>query len=104
MSIVLTVEREWTVVMMSDYITKEEVLNLLTPSDTRISDSYIGLAKEEIKLRPSVDVVEVVRCKDCKKRNTRMCMMNNIVGMNKDLFDDDYCSYGEKGREHEDIR
>ena len=45
---------------------------------------------------PSADVVEVVRCKDCKKRNTRTCMMNNNVGMNKDLFDDDYCSYGVK--------
>lgn len=41
-------------------------------------------------------LVEVVRCKDCKKRNTRTCMMNNNVGMNKDLFDDDYCSYGER--------
>ena len=74
---------------MSDYITKEEVLNLLTPSNTRISDTYIKLVKEEIKLRPSADVVsyenyksmertvnklnkalqnsvEVVRCKDCK--------------------------------------
>lgn len=45
---------------------------------------------------------EIVRCKNCKKRNTRTCMMNNNVGMNKDLFDDDYCSYGKrKERDHE---
>ena len=46
--------------------------------------------------RGTVEVSRVVRCKDCKKRNTRTCMMNNNVGMNKDLFDDDYCSYGEE--------
>ena len=44
----------------------------------------------------TVERTELVRCKDCKKRNTRTCMMNNNVGMNKDLFDNDFCSYGEK--------
>lgn len=52
--------------------------------------------------RGTIEVSRVVRCKDCKNRNTEKCMMNNNVGMNKDLFDDDYCSYGEpKEQEHE---
>ena len=44
---------------MSDYITKDEVLTLLNPNDTRISETYIALVREEIKLRPSADVEPV---------------------------------------------
>ena len=84
---------------MSDYITKEEVLNLLTPSDARICDSYIRLVKEEIKLRPTADVVEVVRCKDCKYWNDAgLCKKhsNPIVGAIYGTDADDYCSEGKR--------
>lgn len=43
---------------------------------------------------PTVDAVEVVRCKDCRYRNANGCPMHykgyNVNG------DDDYCSYGVK--------
>lgn len=42
------------------------------------------------------DVVEVVRCKDCKKYNTDDCMMIHGKKMNRNIFANDYCSYGEK--------
>jgi hypothetical protein len=44
---------------------------------------------------PTANVIEVVRCKDCiNKRKQR-----NVVYCNRhggEIFDDDYCSYGER--------
>lgn len=54
---------------------------------------------------PSADVVEVVRCKNCKSKNINgYCtkFQNNISGIATSLFmpnDDDFCSYGEKKEE-----
>ena len=42
------------------------------------------------------DVVHVVRCKDCRLYNTDNCYMIHGQRMNRDLFEDDYCSYGER--------
>lgn len=50
----------------------------------------------EMGVQIDLKTTPLVRCKDCKKQNTRTCIMNNNVGMSKDLFDNDYCSYGEK--------
>lgn len=92
---------------MSDYIKREDAIKSIKPmvgiwaDDGRFYVDYQRVL-DIINNEPSADVAEVVRCKDCKKRNTRTCMMNNNVGMNKDLFDDDYCSYGKpKEQEHE---
>ena len=38
------------------------------------------------------DIVEVVRCKDCKFYDTILCFMNDIYNCS----DDDFCSYGER--------
>lgn len=94
---------------MSDYITKEEVLKLLTPSDTRISKTYIALVREEIKLRPSADVVKVVRCKDCKYLKPftsqygagQYCECPCSFGGQGIKKPDDYCSYGERRDDRE---
>lgn len=48
------------------------------------------------KLKQLDDVVEVVSCKDCKRYNTDDCFMIHGKKMNRNLFDDDFCSYGEK--------
>ena len=49
---------------------------------------------------PAADVVEVVRCKDCKHRDPedKLCehYRNDHFWMRKD---DDYCSYGERKEE-----
>ena len=48
---------------------------------------------------PTVDAVEVVRCKDCKHRGTDNCIFH-IKGEPADeellkKLDNDFCSYGE---------
>lgn len=45
------------------------------------------------------NLVEVVRCKDCKKYNTDDCMMIHGKKMNRNIFANDYCSYGERADE-----
>ena len=64
------------------------------------SESDIGYM---IRKRPTVDAVEVVRCRDCKscfkhttKRNRQkmwICMRNEV---NVCVRPDDFCSYGER--------
>lgn len=53
-----------------------------------------------IRKRPTVDAVEVVRCKDCKHRGTDYCIFH-IKGEPADeellgKLDNDFCSYGER--------
>lgn len=48
---------------------------------------------------PTVDAVEVMRCKDCKHseywyRDKRRCFLWNEEGI--DVFEDGYCSYGKR--------
>ena len=49
---------------------------------------------------PAVDAVEVVRCKDCKWRNTAGCPYMNFDAADRE--DSDFCSDGER-REDDDI-
>jgi hypothetical protein len=52
-----------------------------------------------MKKIPTADVVEVVRCKDCKHRvkPSKMCAHPKAVGWDAiEPEDDDFCSYGEK--------
>ena len=49
---------------------------------------------------PTVDAVEVVRCRDCKHRGTNYCIFH-IKGEPADeellrKLDNDFCSYGER--------
>lgn len=49
-------------------------------------------AKMVIANAPTVDAVEVVRCKDCKKRNAILwCERSHLA-----VEDDDFCSRGER--------
>ena len=53
----------------------------------------------------AVDFVEVVRCKDCKLRDTEACpmMVWDVSGiLMGDTEDNDFCSYGERREEQED--
>ena len=56
----------------------------------------------DIKRLPTVDAVEVVRCKNCQHwdEDTGFCDVNSHFyefGMYWDIFEeDDYCSYGER--------
>ena len=50
----------------------------------------------EIEKMPTVDAVEVVRCKDCKKQNSCLCPLYHCVSPRIKARDDDFCSYGQK--------
>jgi hypothetical protein len=66
-------------------------------------------AEAEIELAPTADVVEVVRCKDCKFwgiphandiEKSHYCCRDNMWCMPL-RFANDYCSYGERREENE---
>ena len=87
-----------------DYISREafkqEVIRLSTHPLNEWDTLGVLAAADRI---PAADVVEVVRCKDCKYsehwyRDKRLCRL--WYGEEKppapiDVFDDGYCSYGE---------
>lgn len=57
------------------------------------------LARSKIENAPTVDAVEVVRCKDCKhwRENTLWCDMNSRDRETwHNWYEDDFCSYGER--------
>lgn len=77
-----------------EYIEKTEVLK-----NKVYIHGYYFVSVDVIKELPVADVVEVVRCKDCKHstipssfHNKELWCGNNRYGVNKL----DFCSYGEK--------
>ena len=61
-------------------------------------DSYECYSPDMSKI-PTADVVEVVRCKDCKfyeigKSYTPYC--NNVMNLFEEMNPNDFCSYGER--------
>ena len=61
---------------------------------------YYGYAKSFINAAPTVDSVEVVRCKDCKFRSSWMMNRNlRYICPESGMFpnsENDFCSYGER--------
>jgi hypothetical protein len=89
--------------MMGDLISREAVLGVIRMT---------GVASAQEKLRiiaavrdvPTVEAVEVVRCKDCKYRcNGKDCdhplLLSWSWGAIRNVKDDDFCSYGEEKTE-----
>jgi hypothetical protein len=90
---------------MAEYIKRSAVFEQFDNADADVceTDDFGGVdygfgmknIKELINAIPAADVVEVVRCKDCKyNRGSKKCL-------NPDSFfavpkDDDFCSYGER--------
>ena len=61
---------------------------------------FKAVGTDEIDKAPTVDAVEVVRCRDCKHRGTDDCIFH-IKGEPADeellrKLDNDFCSYGER--------
>lgn len=100
---------------MARYIDADELLKRLedkrlifeegTPVEEVVAEQISALA-EAIEEAPAADVVEVVRCKDCKytmelnivekqiyPKATKMCM---LALANKPVQDNDFCQYGER--------
>ena len=91
---------------MSDYIKKSDAIEALgerplnwTDSESEIQEVFdYDMHLNAIKAIPSADVVEVVRCKDCKrgKPYSDKQLECNALGLGGLKFPNDYCSYGER--------
>lgn len=60
---------------------------------------YYGYAENFINAAPTVDAVEVVRCRECKYRFGNNGHSKNgcpIIDANIWMDDDDFCSHGER--------
>ena len=90
---------------MSEYIERKAAIKRIEeiPAHFDSSDIKYGieLALQEIKDAPTADVVEVVRCKDCKYAEKDKvvlgvpdytCLKTSITCLSAD----DFCSYGER--------
>ena len=81
---------------MAEYIEREALLRML-PEDL----PYKGSVKRVLMQAPTADVVEVVRCKDCKYFTKEMiggdleCICACAFAM-INIDPDRYCSYGER--------
>ena len=87
---------------MADLIDREALINAYCEGCPYLKSSLCGgnmcEAVELMKEAPAVDAVEVVRCKDCKWRNTLGCPYENFDAAER--YDGDYCSDGERGEEN----
>ena len=56
----------------------------------------------KIGTAPTVDAVEVVRCKDCKHREDGVCTLESVYDYPWYYTnDDDFCSHGERRTDNE---
>ena len=86
---------------MAKYINADELKEKLEEHRSKPYDDYIDgknymieVAKKLLAEMPSADVVEVVRCKDCKWYQNGFCdKVDALLGL---IRDNDYCSYGER--------
>lgn len=87
---------------MTEYINKAQFRQQLI--DRQITTQFfnprerheIGCVIEMLDNTPTADVVEVVRCKDCKYYMSDICYHD--FGLNF-MRSDDYCCYGERREE-----
>ena len=81
---------------MTDYISRQAAIGAVGDTDLLTKEEAFW-AVECIKEVPTADVVEVVRCKDCK--HDHKCNKNIIrdsIGGGYIYCPVDYCSYGER--------
>lgn len=88
---------------MDKYFTKEQVMNAMGEQNLILDD--IWGVEQRLDELPTADVVEVVRCKDCKyakpyamldKFDEYECTLNQDYGEQCTplVMDDDFCSNG----------
>lgn len=89
---------------MSRYIDSEAIMEIARDgyhSDFGRSMADLTSLRELIEDTPTADVVEVVRCKDCKYRGAMLSVPKGVFYTCKKYLlpyckPDDYCSYGER--------
>ena len=96
---IATVENGKKVLTMAEYIEREALLREIERREAlMVGDKLVSVdaMKSFIKNRPAADVVEVVRCKDCKyfglnDENVPYCL--NPFGLD-DPEPNGFCNYG----------
>lgn len=90
------------------YIDADKLINELEPVvksaafKNRNIRSNVNKCLEIVNNQPTADVVEVVRCKECKhldkgeNDSESWCECTRIFGTYFDVSEDDFCSYGER--------
>lgn len=76
---------------MSEYIKKEDAIIEVERFGGYLDDDMLYRIKLALGCLPSADVVEVVRCKDCKYKERERCGLTRYT-----VRAHDYCSYGER--------
>ena len=96
---------------MAEYINKKDLIDFIKDTRQRLSqDSKDFFTRDNMLLNfeqiasqmPTADVVEVVRCKDCKRCYEKRTKLNNqlmrfcmrIDGNEYQVNANDFCSYG----------
>ena len=70
-----------------EYIEREAILETLNNHG-----AICGFGKYLIEKFPAADVVSVVRCRDCKFFGNGDCSVQSV----RNMYPDDFCSYGER--------
>ena len=79
---------------MAEYIKRKDAIKCLVGWKTDPTDEEIKWALNNI---PAADVVEVVRCKDCKHCIGPVCYNEHWESVGcPSVQPDDFCSYGER--------
>ena len=75
------------------------------PQGGKTMAMYEELFRKRVEMAPTIDAVEVVRCKDCKHykehpTSKRMCCYAHLLTPHY-MREDGFCSYGERIDNHE---
>lgn len=81
---------------MSEYIKREDAIDAVDKCRRDTFQQLNGM-KGYLTAIPSADVVEVVRCIDCKYRKpVPHCSYGECIYASQMVDHNDYCSYGER--------
>lgn len=81
---------------MAEYIERGDVIKIIN-HEKIIPLIHREILQEKVKLQPTADVVEVVRCKDCRYyKHTVIGDQMACVRQTAYKKPTDYCSYGER--------
>lgn len=83
---------------MDDLISRSALLDQLSKYFFLHDGNDFMDVMRKVANAPAVDTVAVVRCKDCKWRNTKGCIYVRTLAASRE--DDDYCSDGERREEN----
>ena len=72
---------------------------LLSPEEARKAIGNLQTALQVLKDEPTVDAVEVVRCKDCKYQTVMWCWREEENRNPCRVGSNDFCSYGKSRTE-----